>query len=240
MKKIFWQMLAIIIFLVWTVVFVANNYIDVLEAKSLQERLSDNILFAIPYIFFGLLIFFPTKYGLYAIVCCYLGLIGIFLGGSIGALMMYCLGCGFVFRMGLLFKNKFVTVILCVIPIVGLVMQYRFGVVALVASLLDVLFVGAFMLLSYAILKETVMQSSNSFAKKSNQEKRDLSVLTAEELTIVFAVLENKTFSAIGRDIHKSESAIKQYMVSIYKKLAIESKKELLELQKNDLLIFPK
>ncbi len=239
MKKIYWRMFAIIILLVWTVVFIANNYLFLVETKSAQEIFITNILYLVPFLFFGLLVFFPTKFILYAIVCCYLGLNGLFWGGKLASMLMYCLGCGFVFRAGLLFKNKGIPLLLFALPIVTIASQYRLGIVVLVETFIDLLFVITFLVLSYVILKETVWHNVNPFAKNISAQKRNLSVLTFEELVIVLAVLENKTFASIGNEIHKSESAVKQYMVGIYKKLDIESKKELLDLQKNDLLNFP-
>ncbi len=239
MKKLFWRMLAVILFLVWTVVFITNNYLGFLESKSEHEILITNIFFAVPFLFFGLLIFFPTKYELYAVVCCYLGLEGLVEGGELASMLMYCLGCGFVYRSGHLFKNKLISILLCVLPIIALLTQVRFGVVLLLANFLNLLFICAFFVLSYAILKETVWQNTNPFKQSLSNKKRDLSELTAEEVDIVRAVFDNRTFYSIGLDRNKSESAIKQSMVSIYKKLNVENKKELLDLQNSDLLIFP-
>ncbi len=239
MKKLYWRIFAIIIFLVWCMVLITNNYQEVLKNSSPVEVLKVNIIYGIPAILFAILMFYPRKFIIYAFVCAFLGLENIVEGAGTNGILMYLLGCGFFYRIGFLFKNKAIIVVFCLLPLIAFATQLRLGTVVVLSSFLDIVFVCAFFVLGFAILKETILQNINLKADSSSQEKRNLSVLTSEELVIVLAVLENKTFASIGNEIHKSESAVKQYMVGIYKKLDIESKKELLDLQKNDLLNFP-
>ncbi len=229
-----WRLIAIVLTFAWAIVFVTNNYFDVLENTPLEEIVLDNIFNSIPLILSLLLVVFPTKFILYTIMCCFMGSYTLFYGGGTNGMIMYVIGCLFALKAGVTFTKKILPCFI-VPPLIALGFQYRLGIIVLYESILDILF------LSFAIALTYILFNEKKLEKKKVEEENavDISCLTDEEISMLQDVFNDKTFDAIGRERNKSESAIKQHMVCIYKKLNVVNKKELLALKDKNLLRLP-
>ncbi len=225
-----WRLLAIILCLVWIIVLISQNYATVLESTPTDISLFYNLLLLTNLALSVLWAIFPSKFSLYGLLCCFIGLESLFTqpNGSTNGLLMYVLGCCFANKIGVLFKNKVVTTVFIVLPLLAIASQVRISIEYMVRSFIDLLFLVMFFILSWFLLKDTILEKGKELEKKNN--KIDANVLTPYEQEIVKEVLANKTFSAIAREKNKSESSIKMTMADVYTKLNIKSKKELMEL----------
>ncbi len=213
---------------------VSNMYFTMMQGTSFAEIRLDNIVYAIVMGIFIYLIVHPKKFILYALVCCFLGVEGLFRGSGTEAFLIYIVGLFFAYASGVLLKHKFITVIFFTVPIIALLFQYRLGNLVLFDSIIDLIFIVTSAVFSYFLLKETFVISKKGVAKSVS-----LSCLSSDEVLFIKDVVDGKSFYTIAIERYKSESSVKQIMVGIYKKIGIESKKELLEMHKNNLLHFP-
>lgn len=98
------------------------------------------------------------------------------------------------------------------------------------------------------LLRLKKLLAGESFKAGQNTEKHsgtvgkvDLSVLMVDELAMIKEVVqEGKTFYDVGKARNKGLSSVKQLMTDIYEKLGIDSKNQLVQLYKEEKLIFPK
>ncbi len=241
MNKFYWRIVAIILTLVWVIVFFANIYFDTFETRSLTQKTIDNFVNAIPVFLSIILVVFPQKYIIYTILCCSLGIESLIYGSGINAYLMYGLGCLFAERAGILFRRKALTSILLIMPLCALASQYRFGISIILESFLELLFLLVLFSLSYVLIKEKLSQTFAIKATSAEQQKIisiDPLCLSEKDWDLVKEVLHDRTFLAIGKDRYKSESAIKKQMVKIYKKLGIKTKLDLFELHQRSALDF--
>ncbi|MFI3257405.1 MAG: hypothetical protein R3Y36_03815 [Spirochaetales bacterium] len=237
MKVLYWRILAIILLLVWILAAFTYNFLA--KAMNTDILISNNIVYIVLIALSTVLIVFPKKFFLYAIMCYALGLVDIFDGVGTNAFIIYALGYCFHYKAGRVFRKKSITVIVLLLPLFFILLQYRLGPSILTTSLMELLFLIVVLSLFLLLNKNLVIEIYRRMERKQS-EKINLETLNTEELTVVKDVLNGKTFSAIGLEIYKSESAVKQTMVKVYAKLNIENKKELLELDKKNLLVFPK
>ncbi len=244
MKNYIWRTLSIILVLVWSIVFVVNNYLDVLHNAPSNLVLQHNIINAFPILLSLVLVRYPKNFFVYAVMCCFMGINSLILGSGTNGFLMYVLGCIFLYRISVLFKKKGLTILIGIVPILALASQYRLGVAALFESALDLLFLFVLFTLAYVVLSECFENSWVSTKAKvesvDDPNMVSLACLCEEELDILQDVLNGTTFFAIGMEKNKSESSIKQQMVVIYRKLGIRKKQELIDLHKQGLLKYPK
>ncbi len=237
-KTSLWRIAAIVSLLVWLIVFFAFNTFTDSASPSTLSVIDNSFLYLISVLVSFFLIFFPTKFVLYTVMCCLWGLVHISDGGSTNGYIMYALGCAFTYKEGLLFKKKFLTIVLLFLPCLAIAYQYKLGIEFIVDSIIDLIFIFVVSFLLLLLFKENLfikVKSSDIIVAKPV----DLSVLNSEELALLLEVLKNKTYHAIGIEQNKSESSIKQAMVNVYHKLGITCKKDLLELHRDKLLIIP-
>ncbi len=237
-ELVFWRLAATLITFLWIIVFFAFNpytskidYNNVLFDNSIFYILSACISF--------ILIIFPTKFLLYILLCYFWGLLWLFEGESLSGFLIYALGCVFSHKKTSLFNNRFILMLVFILPFIMLSFQYRMGIESLVISIIEFIFLLVGGVLFVALNYNEKISFKNNKLIHINDIKVDLGCLTEEEILLLQSVLQFKTYQTIGKELNKSESSIKQAMVHVYQKIGITCKKDLLELQKNNLLIFP-
>lgn len=238
MDKVAWRNVAIMSTLLWIVMFISNNYLGILKDVSGTKMIWYNIFYGVPVLFSIILIIVPTRFMLHAIMYCLLGIANIQGGTATEGVLMYLLGFLFAFKAGVPLRHKGVLAFFVFMPLIALSFQYRFGVIILVRSSLEILFLCAFLALASFLLKDFVHIIAHSDISEIDTEYIDVSCLTRYEQEILRAVSNNIKFSVIGDTYNKSESAIKHDMVAIYRKLGVESKKDILKLITEKKLLF--
>lgn len=243
-KLFFWRIVAIIATLIWSIVFLANKaYPPPDIGFSVVSLFITDILSVASIMASIVLIFFPMQFYIYSIMCCLWGLSNLIDIGSTNGILMYLLGCAFAYYKQFFAKREpkhepIKGLMLFAPLLIVIAFEYRLGVDMVVSSILTLLFLGIFFVLMYFLVIDPffVQRKIQHFKQL---KKIDLSVLTAEELSIVKEVLEDKIFFAIGQDRNIGESGIKQQMSGIYKKLEIYNKAHLAQLYEEGNLIFP-
>ncbi len=234
-----WRLLAVLSCLVWLIVLVADNLIFILDGTEIKIVTYNNIL-VFSYLLLSILwAIFPHKFMLFGFLCCFIGIEGVLTPpvNITNCLLMYLLGCVFIYKQRYELNNNVVKVSFILLPLVAIIPQFRFDIVYMLKSFLDVAFIAMFFLLVWFLLKD-----SFTITKKMHDEyegKIDLSVLKPIELEILREVLNNKTYFAIALEKNKSESAVKFIMRDIYNKLNVTGKKELVELYERNVLLLP-
>lgn len=198
-KKLIWRILASICTLIWTIVIFPLLFFPAGSAFTLFLNV---VVYTVSICISLVLIVFPMKFYLCAIMCWIWGFLHLLDSGSNNGLWMYALGCAFAYKQGFFVKFAPKKYLVLFPPLIAIAFQYRFGSMALVASIID--------FLVFLMIFMFVLLLFGEFILKQNGEKPieqadiiDLNELTAEEILILKELIANKAFTSIGQDNEK-------------------------------------
>lgn len=231
------RIIASICTLIWTIVIFPLLYFP--ADGGIVSLLLNIVVYTVSISISLVLIVFPMKFFLCAVICWIWGFLNLIDSGSNNGLWMYALGCAFAYKQGFFVKLTPIKYLLLLPPLIAVAFQYRFGIDALIASVIDLLFFLMVFMFALVLFGESLFKK-NDDEPIEQVAKIDLRNLTADEVAMIKEALANKTFKAIGLDRNKCLSTIKQSMTDIYKKIGVDSKKHLVQLHKEEKLIFPK
>jgi len=197
------------------------------------------VLLAITVIVFLYLIFYPSKTFLYPAICILYGLLNIVDGGNIIGLMLFILGCAFALKCGYFKrKAKIKFFILMILQVGAMLTQIRYGIPIFVNTLLNISILVIIFLMFWFLFHTylTDLLPNRTAITELDLGKYDLQ---KRDYDFIKQLLENKKYDAIASSHRISESAVKQRMGVIYRKLGVGNRTEFLVLASNAKIIFP-
>jgi glucan phosphoethanolaminetransferase (alkaline phosphatase superfamily) len=227
--KLIWRFIAVICMLAWGIVLVYNIHIYIDEYVDLPDAVFSpfmGIIFcSITILVLAVIIVFPLKFGLYAILCSFWGLAHLIDRGSSSGTLMYMLGITFAFHSGFFKKYHVIKIIIAIVfPICALLSQIRFGVDQVTIVFLNLLAVVLIFGLSLLLflpdirkLRKNTVQNTNIIYLPSEQfSERDIRCLKK--------VQDGEKYESIAKDEDIGLSTLKSKMKTIYKTLNVYDK----------------
>ena len=167
------------------------------------------------------------------------GLLNIVDGGNIIGLMLFMLGCAFALKSGF-FKRKaqlkFFSLMLSLIG--AMLTQIRYSTPIFVNSLLNIGIIAIIFLMFWFLFHTylTELLPNRMALTEIELEKYDLQT---RDYDFIRQILQNRKYDAIATSHRISESAVKQRMGLVYRKLGVGNRTEFLVLASKAKIIFP-
>lgn len=181
----------------------------------------------------------PRHVYVYTIICtiqCFLNIVD---GGNIIGMLFLFLGLSIAFRQGF-FKTraKIKIAFFSLILLAAFLFQIRFGISTFLSSVLRGILV-LFMFAFYVVLFNEYLKE---LLPKKTTRTIDLSIyqFTENECDYIRRVLRSEKYAYIAQHHAISESAIKQRMNQIYRKIGVTDRTSFLLMCQNANIIFPK
>jgi DNA-binding CsgD family transcriptional regulator len=195
-----------------------------------------DLLTAIP---LGIMIFRPEWLYLFASVCAFHGFMNITDGGDIAGCMLFILAWSVAFKQGFFrTKARFKLALAFALLIIPLALQLRFGIDSTVKSMLNIAFMLLVVALQFVIFRNYLVPLLPVSRKKPQIILADYELMP-RDFDFIARVRDNEKYSSIARDYKISESAIKQRMVTVYRKLGVADRSEFLVFCNSVELVFP-
>jgi len=167
------------------------------------------------------------------------GLLNIVDGGNIIGLMLFILGCAFALKSNF-FKHEAKLKFFCLMLLLigAMLTQVRYSVSIFADSLLNIGIIAIMFLLFWFLFRSYFAELLPNREKKTNINlgKYDLQ---KRDYDFIRQILENRKYDAIATSHRISESAVKQRVGVIYRKLGVSNRTEFLILASNATIIFP-
>lgn len=186
-----------------------------------------------------ILIFRPDWKYLFTAIFLFHGFVNIADGGDIAGCMLYVIGWSIAFKEGFFRTHSRLkgTLIVALLAI-PFALQFRFGVSMALHSLANILFMCVAFLLLFIIFRHYLMP----LLPLSRGQKRVYLAefgLMPRDFDLIARICKNEKYSSIAIDYGISESAIKQRMVTIYRKLGVADRSDFLVFANSVELVFP-
>lgn len=197
------------------------------------------IFLAITALAFAYLIFFPDHVFLYPVITIAHGLVNIVEGGNIIGFLMCTLGCAFALKSGF-FRNhareKFFGAFVLVIG--ATLSQFRYGAAVFFNSLMNIAALFLIFLMFWFLFHSYLFELLPKKLAIAEIRLGDLD-LQDRDYDFIRLILNDKKYEEIAEAHLISESAVKQRMSVIYKRLGVANRTEFIVLASKTRFIFP-
>lgn len=238
-KKI-WRFIAILTCSLCTIAGILNLVLEQtpVEGELIAGKLVGvvDLLTAIPLF---ILIFKTEWMYLFTSVCLFQGFFSIADKGNIDGCLLFLLGWSIAFKEGFFrtaTKRKLVLVFSMIA--VPLLMQLRFGYETVLYSLVYIAFMIVVFILMFIIFRTYLITLLPAARNKPKVNLEDYELME-RDYDFIRRVRDYEKYSAIAIDYKISESAIKQRMSTIYRKLGVEDRSDFLVFCNSVELVFP-
>ncbi len=235
-----WRIIALITFTFCAAIGILNLVLPQEEiTKELFSGKIVGIVDLITTIPLFLLFLWPDKLFLFSIVCLSQGIANLVDMGNVEGVLLYILGLSILFKEGFFrthTRTKFMAMAFVLTS--AILTKLRFGVSSFLYSIKLILFLCIVFWLLFVIFRRYLVTLLPVWKERPKIFLTDYDLMT-RDYDFIKRVRNNEKYSAIAIDYKISESAIKQRMVSIYRKLGVADRSEFLVFCNSVELIFP-
>jgi hypothetical protein len=189
---------------------------------------------------FFLLFLKPDRRQLFAGICFFVGFTNIMDAGDIVGILFYILCWSILLKEGFYRDHIVAKVILSAVSlIIPLGLKLRFGFERFMSSVLNIALIVTVFIFLFIIFRQYLITLLPATREKPVVNLDDYELMQ-RDYDFIRRVRDNEKYSAIAIDYNISESAIKQRMVTIYRKLGVADRSEFLVFCNTVELVFPK
>ena len=186
-----------------------------------------------------ILIFRPDWKYLFTAIFLFHGFVNIADGGDIAGCMLYVIGWSIAFKEGFFrTRSRLKGILIAALLVVPFALQFRFGASKALHSLANILFMCTAFVVLFIIFRHYLVP----LLPLKRRHKKIYLVefgLMPRDFDFIARVRNNEKYSSIAIDYGISESAIKQRMVTIYRKLGVADRSDFLVFANSVALAWP-